>query len=262
MRNKRGIGWNVLSLAALASLAAAGGGARADLINVDFNSSSSPTYIGPGVLGAAGDFWNGVGGPSLGANLPLRNAAGTATGVKISYSGSGLFFFDAEGAGTVFTGTPFDALLRDYMVADKSGQGGPSTVTLSGLNSGGAYRLILFSIANSRGRDTSFTVGGVTQDVIAGPDQFLKEGENFADFMATADASGNLVITVAAGNAVEGDLDGIQLTPFTSPPSPVVPEPPTVALLALGGGALAGWRRWRRRTVAGRESVSVPVSQS
>jgi hypothetical protein len=29
-----------------------------------------------------------------------------------------------------------------------------------------------------------------------------------------------------------------------------VPEPSTLALLALGGGALAGWRRWRRRRAA------------
>jgi hypothetical protein len=28
---------------------------------------------------------------------------------------------------------------------------------------------------------------------------------------------------------------------------PPVPEPSTFALLALGGGALAGWRRWRKR---------------
>jgi hypothetical protein len=29
-----------------------------------------------------------------------------------------------------------------------------------------------------------------------------------------------------------------------------VPEPSTLALLALGGGALAGWRRWRKRATA------------
>jgi hypothetical protein len=242
MRGKnRRVVWPLLSLALLL---AAGGRARAGLINVDFNASSGPTYTGAGVLGAAGDFWNGVGGPPSATNLPLKDAAGAATGVKLSYSGPGLFFFDAEGSGTVFTGTPFDALLRDYMVADKPGQPGPSSVTLSGLTPGGTYRLILYSIANSLGRDTTFTVGGLTKDVIAGPDQFLKGGENFADFTVTADALGALAITVAAGNGEEGNLDGLQLTPVT--PLAAVPEPSTLALLALGGGAVAGWRRKRK----------------
>jgi hypothetical protein len=34
--------------------------------------------------------------------------------------------------------------------------------------------------------------------------------------------------------------------PQQAPPAPV-PEPSTLALLALGGGVLAGWRRWRKR---------------
>jgi hypothetical protein len=33
-------------------------------------------------------------------------------------------------------------------------------------------------------------------------------------------------------------------------PAAVVPEPSTLALLALGGGALAVWRRWRGRAGA------------
>jgi cytoskeletal protein CcmA (bactofilin family) len=37
--------------------------------------------------------------------------------------------------------------------------------------------------------------------------------------------------------------------PF-GPPAVAVPEPSTLALLALGGGALAGWRRWRKRVTA------------
>jgi PEP-CTERM motif len=43
------------------------------------------------------------------------------------------------------------------------------------------------------------------------------------------------------------------LVSATAPPpptNPAVPEPSTFALLALGGGALAGWRRWRKRKAA------------
>jgi hypothetical protein len=35
---------------------------------------------------------------------------------------------------------------------------------------------------------------------------------------------------------------------LVGPPPPAVPEPSTLALLALGAAAVAGWRRWRRRT--------------
>ena len=34
------------------------------------------------------------------------------------------------------------------------------------------------------------------------------------------------------------------------PPPPTVPEPTSLALLSLGGLALAGWRRWRKRATA------------
>jgi hypothetical protein len=39
---------------------------------------------------------------------------------------------------------------------------------------------------------------------------------------------------------------------FTTGPaaSTTTPEPSTFGLLALGGGTLVGWRRWRKRKVA------------
>jgi PEP-CTERM motif len=43
------------------------------------------------------------------------------------------------------------------------------------------------------------------------------------------------------------ELDGVADPP---PPPPTVPEPSSLALLSLGGLALAGWRRWKKRARA------------
>jgi hypothetical protein len=48
---------------------------------------------------------------------------------------------------------------------------------------------------------------------------------------------------VEPGN-IGGILDNVTVT---ATPAAAVPEPSTLALFALGGGALAGWRRWRKR---------------
>jgi hypothetical protein len=54
------------------------------------------------------------------------------------------------------------------------------------------------------------------------------------------------VITFTGPDLLNG-VNGLQLRDIT-PAAPVdVPEPSSLALLALGGGALAGWRRWRKR---------------
>jgi hypothetical protein len=49
----------------------------------------------------------------------------------------------------------------------------------------------------------------------------------------------NIHSTFAPGGEIRGFLVPQAAT--------TIPEPSTFALLALGGGALAGWRRWRRR---------------
>jgi hypothetical protein len=50
-----------------------------------------------------------------------------------------------------------------------------------------------------------------------------------------------------SGNT-DQELSAVSGVPAAPPPA--VPEPSSFALLALGGGALAGWRRWRKRRTA------------
>jgi PEP-CTERM motif len=249
----------VLTNLSVATLALLLGGAApvqaGPLINVDFNTTFSPTYSGAGVLGAAGDFWNGTtasGPPVNVTNVPLLNSAGAATSVQLSYSSPDSLF--DVGSDSIFQGTQYEALLRDYLFADNSNTGrGAGTVLFTGLTPGDTYRLILYSVANVASRTTVFTVGGATQDVVPTLSPILTLGVNFADFTTTADALGQLSITLTAGSSTsfqEADLNGIQLQDITPPPSATVPEPSSLVLLTIGGMALAGWRRIRKRSTA------------
>jgi hypothetical protein len=239
-------------LAAVASLCgcALGGTGRADSINVDFNEDRgrSGTYAGAAVLGQAGDIWNAVGGivvdqtPHNG--LSLVTSSGAASGVTLSFSGQA--GFEDRVADAVFKGTPYAALMDDYAFTLFN----PATVSFSGLTPDGTYRLILYSSSNRPGRDTVFTVDG-SSETVADPSgsTTLQNGLNYADFTATADASGNLSFTFTGGQQPEGDLNGIQLQSLATT---ATPEPASLALLGFGALGLAGygWRLHRRRLPA------------
>jgi hypothetical protein len=65
---------------------------------------------------------------------------------------------------------------------------------------------------------------------------------NFVFNTETGPEGNNGFTYLPGGNVYNGISD--------APVSAAVPEPSSLALLALGGGALAGWRRWRKRRTA------------
>ena len=247
----------LMGVVVMASLALAALPARAafdtGLINVDFNQNStppSPTYSGAAVVGSAGDTWNAFGGVTYvggasASGAPLVLSDNSPSAVTLSYSTPD-GFYDAA-ATSNYAASPYADLLRDQMVTNRSGTDGPASVSFGGLTPGASYTLILYSGGSDAvGRNTSFTVNGVTQDTIAGHSNTLVAGENYVSYNATADAAGGLAFTftsVPDGTFTnfDGDLSGIQLAPQASP------EPAALSLLALCSAALL--KRGRRIAV-------------
>ncbi len=196
---------------------------RAQLIDVDFNQNNAvgwggggtnpgPTMVGAAVLGAAGDHWNGI-NVNSGTGLALVQANGSPTTVRLTFTSGGGYDVYSYGGGTPFAGTPYGALMEDYLY----NSGTPQTITLSGLTPNAAYKLVLYNAAgnNTAGRTTFFTVNGIPQaSTWDAASRTLIAGVNYVEFTsALTDATGTLAITYTGNVTLEGDVNGLQLQP-------------------------------------------------
>jgi aryl-phospho-beta-D-glucosidase BglC (GH1 family) len=194
---------------------------QAQLINVDFNQNNGvgwggggpnpgPTMSGAAVLGTAGDEWNGV-NVNNGSGISLNYADGSASPIKMTFTSGGGYDVNSYGGATPFVGTPYDALMEDYLYTGGSVQ----TISLSGLAPNSIYNLILYNAANNSagGRTTYFTVNGISQSgTWDGLSSTLIAGVDYVNFAsALSDGSGNLVVTYGGNGSIEGDVDGFQI---------------------------------------------------
>jgi len=201
------------------------GAIPAQLINVDFNQNNGlswggggpnpgPTMSGAAVLGTAGDQWNGI-NVNSGTNISLKHADGTASTVKMTFTSGGGYDANSFGGSTPFAGTPWDALMEDYLY----NSGAPKTIALSGLATNSAYNLILYNAANTNaaGRTTYFIVNGIAQSSTwDGTSSTLIAGVDYVEFSsALSDGTGNLAITYTGNGSGEGDIDGFQIQSAT-----------------------------------------------
>jgi hypothetical protein len=210
-------------------------------INVDFNGNNGATYSGAAVLGTSGNTWNGINGDS-GTNIPLVSASNNATAVTLTYNDTDGAFNGNSRSDMEFHSTAYQSLMTDYLTVDPADSGGADTltVTLNGLTPNGVYNLYDYAAANAPGRETIFTVNGISQNVTNTSATTFVAGQNYTEFTAaTADATGQLVISYAQGNDDEGDFDGFQIIPAAAP------EPSTLVLTAVGAIALLAVGRRR-----------------
>jgi len=202
---------------------------QAQLIDVDFNQNNAvgeggggpnpgPTMSGAAVLGTAGDQWNGI-DVNSGSGISLIYADGSTSAVTMTFTSGGGYDANSYGGATPFAGTPYDALMEDYLYSG----GAPQTITLSGLAVNSTYNLVLYNAADNSagaaGRTTYFTVNGNTQSSVwDAASSTLIAGVDYVDLTSVlSDGSGNLVITYTGNGSAEGDVDGfqIQAAPFT-----------------------------------------------
>jgi hypothetical protein len=102
----------------------------------------------------------------------------------------------------------------------------------------------------------SFDLGGSQRGVL---DHVIVTLGDFSQVFTRQSSDPLTLVTLDFTTSVAGPLSfenvepgniGAILDNVTVTAVPAVPEPSTFALLGLGGGALAGWRRWRKRTAA------------
>jgi hypothetical protein len=232
----------------------AGSFASAALINVNYTGGGTPPaesgLVGP--AGGLGTTWNQLNSTSSGALVDSTGAATTAT------VGLTNLDFTAHDTPTIDL-----TMLRGSFTNFSKGVDN-TVVTIGGLNVGGIYDIWLVTLRHQPWQPENPTPGteqyvgwwSTTNTTTSSSSQLVDargavintttfvDGYNYVLFdNVVANGSGQIVFTGVAGSLLDGSdnssrlgLNGLQINP--------VPEPGSLALIALGG--LLGLRRRRR----------------
>lgn len=266
---------SALALAAMSNLASG------TVVNIDFNSATSATYVGqaaaPDLAGGATATWNpllNVSGTASSTNLNDSTGAATA----IDFSLSGLTGTTSTAASEAELGGGYLSLMRDSVYVDSASSTtiATATGTFSGLVVGATYDIYFYgqgqymststtngSPAGYRGQNSYFEVGGTGKqtgwDGTVGGNGTLVEGIEYVKFTAIAADGGVLggVINFDLENVVPGGSGNV--TTDNAPSNTglgarrgainaiqlvhVVPEPSSALLGLLGAFGLLRRRR-------------------
>lgn len=147
----------------------------------------------------------------------LVDSQGAATPIDISFTSGGAFAIENNAPNIPNIATNAQGLMRDYLIAfDGGGQGGPRTVTISGLDPSEQLILYLYGEGDnlSNNRQTTFNANGVIGSTVgdAPANAPLTEGADYVRLTGVvADASGVLSIQYSANGVSEGPFNGLQL---------------------------------------------------
>jgi hypothetical protein len=171
--------------------------------------------------------------------LALQGNTFTSGNFTFSHSKPNQAFLFNDHVGS--SSPPFSTLSPPYQALLSSFTGGaPFTLTISGLTVGQGYEFEWWANVSSPALSGVFATATAGNSVALNGNTTGQVGGvgQFAIGTFTADAPTE-AITFSGAPLTLSELDGFELRE--------IPEPSSVALLALGGAAVAGWRLWRRR---------------
>jgi len=224
----------VSAIAGVLLMANATTAASASLVDVQFSNYYGEQQTGAGVKGAAADYWNDFVGSAT-ASGALQTVSGDASGIDLSFS-SALVYSSAWNY-TQFTGTPYDHLMKGYLVGNANAD---IDLKFTGLLANQLYGFWIYTQGddNSAGRQISLTAtDGASAVATQTNSNSLALGDNYVYIVSRADAFGSIDI-IGHDLAGEANINGLQLM--------AVPEPATLPLLAAGL-ALVGAAARRKR---------------
>jgi len=238
--------------------------ATIDQFRADLGNPNNLNASGPLVSGRREINWDGGGGVSTTAPAGTPFAGFLITrGALFTTPGTGFVQATPAGLATTFSNATYSTIfstfspLRDFApvgsnVTDTTffvpgGGGIPASVrgfgaVFTDVDTLGSSRLDFFDPFGNLLLSQAVPVGTVPNGSLSFLGVTFDPGVQIARVRIT---SGNTAL--GPNDNPAGGVDVAALDDFIFAEPQQIPEPSTLALLALGSGALAGWRRWRKR---------------